>query len=173
MDQREGDVRVYIISGFFFSCIVSGGVFLGLYMFLPETLSSAWYPIAGMILVSVPWAFWFFTFLYRCFKPDHPPPQFDSSARFSKGGSSTRDPSTANGSPIAATATNAMASESPNGESPGGGSERRVQFGPVVVLGGQGEGHAGAATTRDHHEQEANEASNCSRESEMPLRLSI
>ncbi|EXB36696.1 hypothetical protein L484_016947 [Morus notabilis] len=160
MEQRKGDVRVYIVSGFFFSCIVSGGVFLGLYMFLPETQSSAWYPIAGMILVSVPWAFWFFTFLYRCFKPDHPPPQFDGS---------TRDPLTANGSPM----TNPMASESPNGESPGGGGERRVQFGPAVVLGGQGEGHAGAATTRDHHEQEANEASNCSRESKMPLRLSI
>lgn len=84
MDQRKGDVRAYIVSGIFFSCIVSGGIFLGLYMFLPQTQSSAWYPILGMILVSIPWTFWFFTFLYWCFKRDQPPPLFDSIARFSK-----------------------------------------------------------------------------------------
>ncbi|GMN61538.1 hypothetical protein TIFTF001_030632 [Ficus carica] len=177
MDQRKGDVRVYIVSGIFFSCIVSGGIFLGLYMFLPQTQSSAWYPILGMILVSIPWTFWFFTFLYWCFKPDQPPPQFDSSARFSKGGgsSTTREPSpTFNGSNGAATAANPSTSESPIGDSPGGGGggcDRRVQFGPVVVLGGKVEGNAGAAATREHHKHEANETSNCSRGSEMPLSL--
>ncbi|PON87501.1 hypothetical protein TorRG33x02_166790 [Trema orientale] len=171
MDQRKGDARVYVVSGLFFSCIISGGVFLCLYIVLPETQSSGWFPIAGLVLVSIPWAFWLFTFLYRCFKFHATPPQLDSSNRFSKGGGSTREPATA----AAPTTPNTSASDSPAMQSPCGGAERRVQFGPVVVLGGEGEGHAGAAEKEQRcDEQEADhEISNCSRESEMPLRLSV
>ena len=73
------------------------------------------------------------------------------------------------------TTPNTSASDSPVPQSPGGGAERRVQFGPVVVLGSQGEGHAGHAADKERRdEQEGNkEASTCSKESEMPLRLSV
>lgn len=68
---------------------------------------------------------------------------------------------------------NPSASDSPDVQSPSGGAERRVQFGPVVVLGTQGEGHIGEGKERGNEHEANHEVSNCSTESEMPLRLSI
>ncbi|KAJ9185659.1 hypothetical protein P3X46_005261 [Hevea brasiliensis] len=71
LEERKGDPRIYFLSAFFFSCIVSGGVFLGLYIFLPPDETQPWYPISGFILVAIPWIFWFLTYIYRCIRPIH------------------------------------------------------------------------------------------------------
>ncbi|KAE7996189.1 hypothetical protein FH972_000931 [Carpinus fangiana] len=68
MDERKEDVRIYVVSILFFACIVAGGFLLCLYIFLPQTNSTSLYPVAGLILVGIPWAFWFLACLYRCCK---------------------------------------------------------------------------------------------------------
>ncbi|XP_050225024.1 uncharacterized protein LOC126674592 isoform X2 [Mercurialis annua] len=70
---RKGDARIYIVTAIFFSCIISGGVFLALYIFLPLHKSQPWFPTAGLILVAIPWFFWFLLYLYRCCSPKHTP----------------------------------------------------------------------------------------------------
>ncbi|KAJ6422524.1 hypothetical protein OIU84_027482 [Salix udensis] len=69
MDERKGDMRIYVAVALFSACLVSGGVLLVLYLFLPLSNVKSWYPIAGMILVAAPWAFWFLTYIYQCIRP--------------------------------------------------------------------------------------------------------
>lgn len=56
---------IWVIAIFLFSCILSGGTFLVLYMTQPETPTTSWYPIIGIVLVCLPWFFWLLTVLYR------------------------------------------------------------------------------------------------------------
>ncbi|KAL2934410.1 Stress response protein NST1 [Bienertia sinuspersici] len=57
---------IWVIAIFLFSCILSGGTFLVLYMVSqPETPTTSWYPIIGIVLVCLPWFFWVLTVLYR------------------------------------------------------------------------------------------------------------
>ncbi|XP_058099710.1 uncharacterized protein LOC131244065 [Magnolia sinica] len=65
-EKRSSDLRIWIVSSLFFLFILSGGTFLGMYITHPETTDNGWYPIAGMVLVAIPWFFWFMTFVYRC-----------------------------------------------------------------------------------------------------------
>lgn len=67
-EAREGDCRVQLIIGLFFICVVGGGVSLCHFIFLKETEASNWYYQAGITLEAIPWAFWFLTYLYTCFK---------------------------------------------------------------------------------------------------------
>uniref|UniRef100_A0A6N2K9R2 Uncharacterized protein n=1 Tax=Salix viminalis TaxID=40686 RepID=A0A6N2K9R2_SALVM len=69
MDERKGDLRIYAAVALFSACLVSGGVLLVLYIFLPLSNVKSWYPIAGMILVAAPWVFWFLTYIYQCIRP--------------------------------------------------------------------------------------------------------
>ncbi|KAJ0261107.1 putative membrane lipoprotein [Hirschfeldia incana] len=65
MDQRRrGDPRIYIVTLLFLSCILSGGILLGLYLHLPDP-NPLFLP-AGMFFVCVPWLFWFLAYLYSC-----------------------------------------------------------------------------------------------------------
>ncbi|CAN8300331.1 unnamed protein product [Cochlearia groenlandica] len=64
MEQRKGDPRVYIITFLFLSCIISGGVFLGLYLLLSDP--NPLFLQAGMLFVGVPWLFWFLAYVYSC-----------------------------------------------------------------------------------------------------------
>ncbi|KAK4593652.1 hypothetical protein RGQ29_017670 [Quercus rubra] len=168
MEARKEDVRIYIISFLFFSCIVCGGVFLSIYLFLPQSQSSAWYPIAGLILVGVPWLFWFLAYLYRCIRPSHDQSEINYSRP----------------SPPAVSATSEE--ECPFDSPGGGGGERRVHFGAVVVLGkeaDQGVGQRGhdivvtetnGNSAMDEHERHHdNDGLVGFRESEMPLSLRV
>lgn len=65
-EQRASDIRIWILSFLFLFFIVTGGAFLFMYVTNPETDNTAWYPIAGMVLVAIPWIFWLSTFVYRC-----------------------------------------------------------------------------------------------------------
>ncbi|KAE8721428.1 Detected protein of unknown function [Hibiscus syriacus] len=62
----HGDFRIYIVLTFFFVSVVTGGVFLCLYMFQPEEQSTPWYSVVGIVLVGIPWIFWIATYIYRC-----------------------------------------------------------------------------------------------------------
>ncbi|KAJ4869237.1 putative membrane lipoprotein [Raphanus sativus] len=65
MDQRRrGDPRIYIVTLLFLSCILSGGVLLGLYLHLPDP--NPLFLQAGMFFVCVPWLFWLLAYLYSC-----------------------------------------------------------------------------------------------------------
>nr|KYP34365.1 hypothetical protein KK1_044695 [Cajanus cajan] len=69
MGDRKGDVRIYLISGFFLACTIGGGVFLCMYIIHGDSKFVNFYLIAGMTLVAIPWLSWFLIYLYRCFKP--------------------------------------------------------------------------------------------------------
>ncbi|KAK7382751.1 hypothetical protein VNO80_01807 [Phaseolus coccineus] len=73
----DGDVRIYLISGFFLACTLAGGVFLCVYVTYPD--STFIYLVAGMTLVAIPWFFWLLIYIYRWCKPM--PDQFGSPAR--------------------------------------------------------------------------------------------
>jgi len=68
-DDKNGDVRVYIIFGLFLACTLAGGVFLGLYMMYPDSTFVYDYLVAGMTLVAIPWFFWFLIYIYVWCKP--------------------------------------------------------------------------------------------------------
>ncbi|GMY23573.1 putative uncharacterized [Fagus crenata] len=146
MEDRKEDARIYIISFLFFACIIGGGVFLSLYILFPQPKS--WYPTAGLILVAIPWVFWFFAYIYSCLKPHEP--EFNDSHR--------QTPAT----PASVATANSSRAESPV-NSPGGG-ERHVRFGGVVVLGKE-ETSAG----QREHEKEGHSPM----KSERPLTLLV
>ncbi|CAK7333801.1 unnamed protein product [Dovyalis caffra] len=126
MEKKKGDPRIYIVIALFFACLVSGGVLLALYMFLPENNVNWWYSIAGMILVAIPWAFWFLTCIYRCIRPV---------------GYTNSEPCTSPlGSPFSRREVAAAASSPRNPpfddepQRPSSDGSRHVHFGRVVVV---------------------------------------
>ncbi|PIN10360.1 hypothetical protein CDL12_17050 [Handroanthus impetiginosus] len=66
-DDKEGDIRVPLIFSLFCLCVVTGGIFLVVYVFIPS-LSEPWYPIAALVLIASPWIFWLLTYIYTCAK---------------------------------------------------------------------------------------------------------
>lgn len=168
MDERKGDARIYVVSFLFFDCIVAGGVLLCLYIFLPQTNPASSYPIAGMVLVGIPWAFWFLAYLYGCCKPraDPQPEERESSHGQAPPAAPASDPTTT---------ANTSNAESPV-NSPVG--ERHVRFGAVIVRGNE---DCGDQRELDHAKEvhgprddaDADKLAVGSRESEMPLTLSV
>ncbi|KAK7350904.1 hypothetical protein VNO77_09947 [Canavalia gladiata] len=66
-DPSSGRTFIWIITCILFSSVLAGGGCLVAYMFLPESQVASWVPPLGVTLVSLPWAFWILTFLYRIF----------------------------------------------------------------------------------------------------------
>ncbi|KAL2511578.1 putative membrane lipoprotein [Abeliophyllum distichum] len=64
---REGDILFPLISSLLCLCVLTGGIFLVLYVYLPN-ISQPWFPILAFILIGSPWIFWFLTYLYTCMK---------------------------------------------------------------------------------------------------------
>ncbi|KAK6804204.1 hypothetical protein RDI58_001988 [Solanum bulbocastanum] len=67
MEERVGDLRVPLISSLFCLCVLTGGVLLVLYLFVPD-YSQPWFAPAGLILVGSPYIFWLLTYIYTCLK---------------------------------------------------------------------------------------------------------
>ncbi|KAL7120770.1 hypothetical protein ACP275_02G142800 [Erythranthe tilingii] len=65
--EKVSDIRVPLVFSIFCLCLVTGGVFLVFYVFVPK-LSQPWYPIVALVLIGSPWIFWFFTYFYTCVK---------------------------------------------------------------------------------------------------------
>ncbi|CAE6106671.1 unnamed protein product [Arabidopsis arenosa] len=134
MDQRKGDPRIYIVTFLFLSCILIGGVLLGLYLVRSDP--NPLFLQAGMVFVGVPWLFWFLAYVYSCvlkpciifvskssifvsksvtsFDPEKGDPEKNVNNKVPENVTSTSDPAPRN--------------------SPREG-EKHVQFGNVVVLG--------------------------------------
>ncbi|GAA0186004.1 hypothetical protein Leryth_026556 [Lithospermum erythrorhizon] len=66
-EHRESDYRVPMIAFLFLLLLISGGIFLILYCFVPR-ISQPWFPIAALALIGLPWIFWFMTYIYTCIK---------------------------------------------------------------------------------------------------------
>ncbi|MQL71152.1 hypothetical protein Taro_003478 [Colocasia esculenta] len=70
-EGRPGNICLYIVSFFLFVAILTGGAFFVLYITLPESKHTIWFPVAGLVLVAMPWLFWTTTCLYRTITPRH------------------------------------------------------------------------------------------------------
>ena len=138
MEDRKGDVRIYIISIFFFACTIGGGIFLCMYMFLPDSESISWYLFVGMTLVTIPWLSWFLIFIYRCFSPIHV--KFDDHHNGNNNNGAIWTPKSPQKD-----VTSPCGAKSPVS---GGGGERSVQFGPVVEMGS---GYEEQNHNEEHH----------------------
>lgn len=66
-DERARDIRVPLVFFLFSIFLLAGGVFLILYVFVPDS-SRPWYPIAAFVLIGAPWVFWLMTYIYTCIK---------------------------------------------------------------------------------------------------------
>ncbi|OIW18155.1 hypothetical protein TanjilG_31275 [Lupinus angustifolius] len=66
-DPSSGRTFIWLITCLLFISIIAGGACLAAYTVLPESETASWLPVLGVTLVCLPWAFWFFTFLYRVF----------------------------------------------------------------------------------------------------------
>ncbi|KAJ8479104.1 hypothetical protein OPV22_022831 [Ensete ventricosum] len=64
-DGRARNVCIWFISCFFFLILLVGGSLLVLYIVLPESQDTVWFPVAGFVLVAFPWLFWITTCIYR------------------------------------------------------------------------------------------------------------
>ncbi|XP_010525017.1 PREDICTED: uncharacterized protein LOC104802898 [Tarenaya hassleriana] len=127
MDQRKSDWRIYIVTALFLSCIISGGMFLGLYLFLPNP--SPLFLQAGMIFVGFPWLFWFMGYLYTCVIR----PCTDQIPREQGKSVTNVDPEKGNNNNDNKN-SNTTVSENTTSEA-ADGEERHVQFGNVTVIG--------------------------------------
>ncbi|CAL9121936.1 unnamed protein product [Musa textilis] len=171
-EGRSRNLCIWFISCLFFLVLLAGGAFLVLYITLPETKDTAWFPIAGMTLVAVPWMFWFTTCIYRF-------------VATGKEGAARPVPTRATSmSPFGGGAAATATVDSPV-NSPGGA--RRVRFGNATVMGTQNDadgagGPAGASgpppaeeADEDSHATLASSdgSSLNSHESEVPLAFSM
>ncbi|KAL0730079.1 hypothetical protein Bca4012_026172 [Brassica carinata] len=152
MEKRRGDPRIYIVTFLFLSCIVTGGVLLGLHLLLPDP-NPLFLP-AGMFLVGIPWLFWFLAYLYSCvLKPctvsvSKSVAIFDPEKGDEKNSKSIKENATSASDPVAAV-------EQMEGEEHG-------QLGNVVI---EQEQENGRLSSRRSHDDE-----DCDR---TPLRLSV
>ncbi|KAF7137357.1 hypothetical protein RHSIM_Rhsim07G0046200 [Rhododendron simsii] len=131
-EEGHGDLRVPIISGVFFVSSITGGILL--IMWLSDVNGSQpWFPILALILISFPWVFWFFTYIYTfikpCFRRDNGRGVNRDVSRRPPTASAKRASSSVRDSPV----------NSPTGK-------RQVQFGAVVVMD-----EGGGGSSRDGH----------------------
>ncbi|KAL9680213.1 hypothetical protein QQ045_018091 [Rhodiola kirilowii] len=63
-DPRKGALYVWITSCFLFTCLIVGGALLALYLLKPESETTIWYPVAGLVFISLPFVFWGMTIAY-------------------------------------------------------------------------------------------------------------
>ncbi|KAG2300286.1 hypothetical protein Bca52824_036758 [Brassica carinata] len=139
MDQRTGDPRIYIVTLLFLSCILTGGVLLGLYLLQPYP--NPLFLQAGMFFVGIPWFFWFLAYLYSCLLKPCIVSLSQRVSRFDpEKGKEEEEENNKSITEIATSSLEPVAAVEPR-NSPRDG-EKHVQFGNVVVLGDEGGGKA-------------------------------
>uniref|UniRef100_A0A7N1A2K4 Uncharacterized protein n=1 Tax=Kalanchoe fedtschenkoi TaxID=63787 RepID=A0A7N1A2K4_KALFE len=129
-EKPPSDVRIYIVIGLFFICIVGGGVLIGVYVFVPD--SPLWYAVSGIFLVGVPWTVWALTYIYSCMKIYRNALAMDNNVGRVFPHLSQRSRSFA----TATTERTSNAGQSPTSPAPisPNGNRRLVQFGGAKVL---------------------------------------
>lgn len=65
--ERERDIRVPLISALFCLFVIAGGVFLIIYVYVPDQ-AQPWYPVVALVLIGSPWIFWLLAYIYTCTK---------------------------------------------------------------------------------------------------------
>lgn len=148
MDQRKGDPRIYIVTLLFLSCIISGGVLLGLYLVFSDP--NPLFLQAGMFFVGVPWLFWFLAYVYSCVLKPCTVSVSKSVANFDPEKGEEKN---VNKIPENVTATS-TSDQAPR-NSPRDG-EKHVQFGNVVVLGDEEGGKEEEEEEGDRNESSSN-----------------
>lgn len=155
-EGREGDIRVPLVSALFCLFVIAGGVFLILYVYLPEN-SQPWYPIVALLLIGSPWIFWFLTYIYTCIK-----------ACCRRGTRIEDRQSSKRAAPRAVSTNSAMNRTVSAGQSTkdnnniSTGPAPHVHFGEVVVMEGDGDKNLG-------QDGGGEESVNSEKEIEMPL----
>ncbi|KAF2536526.1 hypothetical protein F2Q68_00022566 [Brassica cretica] len=154
MDQRTGDPRIYIVTLLFLSCILTGGVLLGLYLVQHDP--NPLFLQAGMFFVGIPWFFWFLAYIYSCLLK---PCILSISQRVSrfdpgKGGEEEEEKNNKSITEIVMSDSHPVAAVEPR-NSPRDG-EKHVQFGNVVVLGDEGGVKAAEEEEEDLNERSTN-----------------
>lgn len=187
-DPGKGSVYVWLVSSFLLVSVMAGGGFLILYM--TQSQSPPWFPIAGVVLVCLPWFFWLFTFVYRlCSRVcggrnggGGGGVIGGGGARSSRGGGGGGGGGDTDGS----LAANSTAGDLPSHESGNGANvedvshdsnQKHVHFGAAVVLGEQ-DGDKERKDVNQNNSTSSNNSnhdagSHTSHESEMPLTLSM
>ncbi|XP_018459149.1 uncharacterized protein LOC108830037 [Raphanus sativus] len=151
MDQRTGDPRIYIVTLLFLSCIITGGVLLGVYLLQHD--ANPLFLEAGMLFVGIPWFFWFLAYLYSCLLKPCIVSLSQRVSRFDpeKGGEQEEEEKNNKSiTEIAMSASEPVAAVEPPRD-----GEKHVQFGNVVVLGDEGRGGK-AAEEEDVNERSTN-----------------
>ena len=153
MDQRTGDPRIYIVTLLFLSCILTGGVLLGLYLLQNDP--NPLFLEAGMFFVGIPWFFWFLAYLYSCLLKPCILSLSQRVSRFDpeKGGEEQEEEK--NNRSITEIAMSS-ASEPVAAVEPPRDGEKHVQFGNVVVLGDEGGGGKAQEEEDDLNERSTN-----------------
>ncbi|CAK9139896.1 unnamed protein product [Ilex paraguariensis] len=138
-EEREGDIRVPLISALFCLFVISGGVFLVVYVYAPN-LSEPWFPMAAFLLIGSPWIFWFLTYIYTCIKACFRRNPVEDRQISRRGSLATPPPKPANTAVL-------PSNDEPPENSPKDG--RHVHFGEAAVVvkgedsGGQNGEHGG------------------------------
>ncbi|KAF0888160.1 hypothetical protein E2562_010852 [Oryza meyeriana var. granulata] len=164
--RPAGNACVWVVAAVLLLAVLAGGGCLVLYLAVPPAEVPHWLPIAGLALVSSPWAFWLATCAYRCCcssSSSSPPAAKANGAagHVERQPSSTRPAAVA---PLPSSKSLKSAVRSPVGSHSG---TRRVHFGDSTVLGEKGGGEAAL-------EEEQDECSSVtSHESETPLAQSM
>lgn len=172
-DPRSGNIYICLISTILLLSLVGGGAILVLYIVLPD--SDPWLPIAGISLVSLPWFFWFLTFLYRIFSRRCCGPRSAVTDAGASGSGNSRGGGETDGlsAPGVADDVPALESDSPV-VSPGSGA-RRVRFAGAVVVSEAGGGDQEAKKKNNVNQSSSSSSekdnSFASHESEIPLTL--
>ncbi|KAJ9177843.1 hypothetical protein P3X46_013009 [Hevea brasiliensis] len=174
-EPTSGRLFIWLISCFLFTCVTVGGIFLLLYIVLPQNQAKPWLPIVGVTLVCLPWIFWCFTCLYRIIsRALGIRVVIRCGGGGGDGGSSARTRSN-----VSNTSRNVASHEPANLNSPLEPAEeedgRGVQFGGAAVLGEGDDDHEKKnANLRSLSTSiSSNDLSVASRESEMPLTQAI
>ncbi|KAF3334161.1 hypothetical protein FCM35_KLT20765 [Carex littledalei] len=178
---RSGQACVCIITCLLFVLLVTGGVFLVMFISLPASSVPSWLLPAGMALVASPWIFWIFTCIYRCIALRI---AYTNKFRAEDRPSSQRQVTRQATVVVATDAPQQQVVEEEAVDSPGGA--RKVRFGDAIVLGNNSDvgdeekGKADEPGTRptgraegEGISRDGGESSTASRESEAPLALSM
>ncbi|KAL4183822.1 hypothetical protein AMTRI_Chr11g157050 [Amborella trichopoda] len=139
MEHRSDNACLWLVSCLLLLVIMAGGVLLALDIAMPESESTQWFRPTGMVLVGIPWFFWFTTALYRVFLHDNPRKSSSPAA----GARSSLD--SAAPAPQAGPGAHADGHVGSEGMEEDNDSQRgrRVRFGQVIVMGPNAKGKGG------------------------------
>ncbi|KAJ3701771.1 hypothetical protein LUZ61_005476 [Rhynchospora tenuis] len=171
---NNGQACVCVISCLLFLLLLSGGVFLVMFISLPSSSAPSWLLPAGMALVASPWIFWIFTCLYRCIALRI---AYTNRVRAEDKPSSQRQVTRQATAVVATEAPLPQVVEEEAVDSPG--DARKVRFGNATVLGNNSDGGDEETGGESHTgptgrvEGDCGGSSTASRESETPLALSM